>query len=231
MEVNERGRGGRTRWYRSLALWILWSLIVAPAWGQDATVGIKIGGRFNRMLDGPEPSPEVPPKGFIIGPAAEFPLGGVFSVEAAVLYRPRSYSDFSVRFGRLSSPTVERDFTLEGRAWEVPISLRANMDRGDPFSVFAGAGAAFRHTSVNSREVLRRIPNGAFPEPGTTVISNSSGDFGTGLLIGLGGRIPVGRVHFVPEVRFTRWFDPHPTFDRVEKHVAADVLIGISFAP
>ncbi len=139
---------------------------------------------------------------YTFGPYVEVRLPGGFGVELDALYQTYEYRQV------LPGPTLDQN----SHAWEFPLVVKKRFLPG-PVKPYVEAGAAFSHLSVNDVTELN--------------------DRNTwGLVLGGGVDLKLGRVHFTPEVRYTRWtsreFDSPGTLLQSNLNVAA-VMLGIGF--
>ncbi|MBM3745853.1 MAG: PorT family protein [Acidobacteria bacterium] len=164
---------------RGISLLTLLSAAAAVALPQRLSFGVKAGAPFQDVVKSEswKGLRYEPQSGrYMLGPTAELLLGGYFSVELDLLYRPVKYrTHFADIVGEVA-----------GSSWQFPLLGKVRLSR-NMVAPYVAAGVAF-----NSLRGLKNLPE----------LSDSST---SGWVFGLGleGRLPIVRLS--PEVRYTRW--------------------------
>jgi opacity protein-like surface antigen len=139
---------------------------------------------------------------YTFGPYVEVRLPAGFGVELDALYQTYEYRQV------VPAATIDQN----SHAWEFPLVVKKKFLPG-PVKPYLEAGAAFSHLSV--RDVRELNDRNTW-----------------GLVLGGGVDLKVGRIHFTPEVRYTRWtsreFDSPGTLLQSNLNVAS-VMLGIGF--
>jgi len=150
-------------------------------------------------------------KEYVIGPTAELHLPFGVSVEADALYRPLNVTVYAQIPLKVGDPVVLPSLPSGNQSsWEFPILLKYRF----AFPVvkpYLEAGPSFR---AKSSEI--------------SWLSSS------GLTLGGGVEVKLGRVRFGPELRYTHWGSDGPpgpgiAFNPPSKTDQAEFLVGISF--
>ena len=139
---------------------------------------------------------------YTFGPYVEVRLPAGFGVELDALYQTYEYRQV------VPAPTIDQN----SHAWQFPLVVKKRFLPG-PVKPYLEAGAAFSHLSVGDVRELN--------------------DRNTwGLVLGGGVDLKIARIHFTPEVRYTRWtsreFDSPGTLLQSNLNVAS-VMLGIGF--
>ena len=141
---------------------------------------------------------------YTLGPTVELLLGGHFSIELDLLYRPVKYrTHFANTVGDVA-----------GSSWQFPLLGKVRLSR-NMVAPFVAAGVSFNN--------LR----------GLTGLPELSDSATSGWVFGLGleGRMPIVRLS--PEIRYTRWRHSslgHPTDGFSLSNLnQLEALVGITF--
>jgi len=141
---------------------------------------------------------------YLLGPTVELLLGGHFSIELDLLYRPLSYRKY----------WADQAGSVAGSAWQFPLLGKVRLSR-NLVAPYLAAGVAF-----NSLRGLKNLPE-------VSDSSTSGWVFG----FGLEGRLPIVRLS--PELRYTKWRRPSlsgpaggPSLSRLNQ---LEALVGITF--
>lgn len=196
---------------------------------------------------------------YIVGPSVGWRFHGGFAVEFDVLYRHLGYENFiptGMGYSVGYNLPVSGDAEVSAGDWEFPLQVKYRLPEGSLQSVFPGAdvrpyisaGAAFDTLRISDSYSLAYgcLANGSFPYQGPgsppppepcfyTGETNSPTAFGLqhknvfGTVTGVGLDVRWGRVHILPEVRYTWWTRLH--FDANFENSArnqVEFLVGIS---
>lgn len=197
------------------------SFLVALAMASAGLVSaqlVSVGGLGGvRLTDGFSHDDES--RNYVVGGSVEVRLPAGFAVEADALYqRLRGTTSLLT-----SDPAVSTFIARErGNSWEFPAYVKYYFrSHNAPWQPFVGSGFAFRTVSFHTDLSGFNVPN--------LLYGNPHYDFRSGLGVGAsivaGIRFHYGPVHFLPQVRYTRWGDGGNNINENE----ATLLLGVSF--
>ncbi len=169
---------------------------------------------------------------YIVGATAEVRLTGSFSIGMDALLRHWSYIG-----GGENSATSAYESRTTANAWEFPIFGRYRFRAGRRASPFLAAGIA-----VNWLQHTRQVTSISyfFPTPPIPTTSTSEPPeirerATPGIMAGGGVDIPIGRLHVMPEARYTWWTERYVgsssgnTFNLWSNRNEVQVLVGLTF--
>jgi hypothetical protein len=184
-------------------------LFAASSFAQPFSAGFKAGLPLTDFVNTVNGVTSTSTQRYLIGPTAELHLPWGFGVEVDALYRHFDYTNIiGSTTGALGS------VTSSAGDWEFPLLLKYRF----PAKVvrpYVDGGVAFdRLTGLTSAVT-------GSPEKGTT----------TGAALGAGIDIHLLIIHFLPEIRYTRWTSQHFNVANVlsSNQNQAEVMVGITF--
>jgi len=154
---------------------------------------------------------------YILGPTFEISLPYHLTVEADALYRRLRYVSYPFGFDSFRG-------TTSATSWEFPVLIKRYFSTA--LHPYGNAGVSFRN--ITSAQTL--FTNGQFQttqEPLELTAKTTAG-FTTGGGIDLA----LGRIHFQPEIRYTRWGQANfssPNGVLRSNLNSVDALIGVTF--
>ncbi len=208
---------------RSLFLFLFGA---AAAFSQPISVGVKAGVPLTDFFNTVQNVSSSVPNRYIIGATAELRLPFGLGVELDALYRRLNYQD-----QLLTNPTTSVTDHTTANSWEFPLLLkyrfptrivRPYVDAGVAWDTLSGLTSTVTQTIIPTNTSSR-----------TTTSNPGSLDHNTtmGFVIGGGVDIHALVVHISPEIRYTRWANPHFNLNGVlnSNQNQAEFLVGITF--
>lgn len=200
---------------------------VAAAFPQFS-LGVKGGlplTDFINTVSSPNPHFDAQNKMYVVGPSVQIGLPAGFAIEFDALYRRMDFQSTATLVDVLSRKSTTSN------AWEFPLLLKYHL----PFPVvkpFVDGGVAWENLSG----IKQTVTNTIFPAHVTTTSTSNPPELRNtntvGIVVGGGVDIHAWVIHFVPEVRYTRWGAHH--FEDVtgllkSNQNQAEFLLGIRF--
>lgn len=166
---------------------------------------------------------------YVVGPTVEVALPLGFAIEVEALYRRQGYSAGNAT-ALYSSSVREAD-----NVWEFPLLARYRIPipRIRPFAEAGWAPRIIHGYSDTSSSYLGQLnPPTSISSSGRTHVSWPATQ---GVVVGGGIQFSTGRLHFVPEVRYTHWnrqaiygsFADGPSYGSSQNQL--DILLGIGW--
>ena len=215
-----------------MKLTLLLLLGTLAAYAQPFAVGVKGGVPLTDFINtatGPNPaltSFGTTTNRYLVGPTAELYLPAGFGVEFDALYRHLNYNSHGELVDLLTNAKTT------GNAWEFPLlakyrfpipGIKPFVDGGVSFDTLGG---------------LKQTLTSALPFGGTTTTTTTSHPAELrhntiyGVVVGGGLDIHLAALHFLPEIRYTRWDTEHIRDVNDLLHWnqnQAEFLLGITF--
>ena len=209
-----------------MRLLCLFTMAAALAFAQRFSFGIKGGVPLTDFMDTVENISHSVPNRYIIGVTGELRLPLGFGVEADALYRHLNYSTQQPPANNLQTSTQ-----TTANAWEFPLLLKYRF----PMVIarpYVSAGVAWDTLSGVTQTVTDTI----VPTRSTTTRTTSSPaelqhNTTMGFVMGAGIDIHALVLHISPEIRYTRWANPHFNLNGIinSNQNQAEILVGITF--
>lgn len=180
---------------------LILSLTCCACAGQSVTIGVLGGGRLTSDVTSsllPPPTPES--KRYVVGPSVDLSLPGSFAIEVDALYRRQGYQAL-LNIGSPDQNTITNE-RERANSWEFPILLKYKLP-APVIKPFVEAGVAPRRitgTVTDSIEAFNPIT-----PPSTNLASTNFARSSTGVVVGGGVQISLGRLRISPEARYTHW--------------------------
>jgi hypothetical protein len=194
-----------------LGFFLLQSSLAAPVFGQRFAFGVKAAGQITKVFGYPGVAPDQEDK-ILFGPTGEIRLGRSLSLELDALYKRSISNSYQccidrTNFLSLTTETIDEKF----HSWELPLILQWRIPDARIFRIpiTAGAGFAARHMAGTSHTYGTQQT--FFPVRSTTAIDFRSSPqdlinpWTYGPVVAAGFDVQAGRLHFHPELRYTRW--------------------------
>jgi hypothetical protein len=182
-----------------------------PAFGQSFEAGVKVGvpatpffetGAIGAVHGGTQDSSGT--RRYTIGASAEWHLTRNFGFELDAMYHRLGYTTTvtEVNASNFSRAVLH----VTGNAWDFPVLVKYRFGR--VLRPYAAAGGTLRY--IASGQGQGEQTSLGFPSDVTTVIQTSSpSDLNKRIYPGLtasgGLEFNLGRLHLLPELRYTRW--------------------------
>jgi hypothetical protein len=180
-------------------------LLGAPAYSQRVLLGAKVAAQMADSFTFPAPT-TVNEDRVLFGPMAEVRVASSFMLELNALYKPKF--NYTNLFTHVSG-SARTDITtnVSAHSWEIPVLLKYRLPDNH---VFVGGGFSARNV-VGTTQTISTLDL-FFPEglpPSTTETRSSDGDivnhWAYGPVVAAGADFYAYKVHFQPELRYTRW--------------------------
>jgi hypothetical protein len=195
----------------SIPVLLVWMAMIlfqlpAPAYSQRFLLGAKVAAQMtDTFASFPVPT-TVDQDRVLFGPIAEVGVTHRLMVEINALYKPKfNYTNVYTHV----NATVQLDKTTDvsAHSWEIPLLLKYRVPKHD--RIFVGGGFSARNV-VGTTQTLTTVDLYPLGLPPTTTSTRSSdGDIVNhwtyGPVIAAGVDLQVHKVHFQPELRYTRW--------------------------
>jgi|SRR5579871_36741 len=192
--------------------WGLWALLLATsAYAQSFEAGVKFGvpatpffdtGAIRGVHGGTQDSSAT--RRYTAGASAEWHLTRSFGFELDAMYHRLGYTASVTEAG--ASSFASSILHVTGNAWDFPGVVKYRFGR--VVRPYAAAGGTLRY--IASAQGQGQQTSLGFPSDVTTIIHTSSpSDLNKRLYPGVaasgGLELTIGRVHVLPELRYTRW--------------------------
>jgi hypothetical protein len=221
----------------------------AVAAGQTVSAGIKIHDGFISALtatSGPLVGTLAPPIGSFtttgtrlsLGPTIEVQVPKGFAISFEAFRHRLSYDNQWIAVSPSTFTRTTFQSNTAGYAWEFPFVLKKYVGAGIQHPIYGEAGLAALHT--NASEKFRRTiestlcPVQACP-PTVTTGAGSPEElkhrWTSGVVFGGGVDLRFRRLHFAPELRYTRWLQQSFTTTNNVLHSnsnSVDVVLGMT---
>lgn len=199
------------------------------AFSQPISAGLKAGVPLTDFFNTIQNVSSSVPNRYIIGATAEVRLPLGLAVEADVLYRHLNYQDTLLQTGLPgSTTTIDR---TKANSWEFPLLLKYRF----PAPVarpYIAAGVAWDVLSGLADTVTQTIlPTTVSSTTTTSSPASLSNNTTMGFVLGAGLDVHALFLHVSPELRYTRWANPHFNLNGVinSNQNQAEFLLGITF--
>jgi opacity protein-like surface antigen len=199
------------------------ALTATPAMSQRILLGGKVGSPIldpfvQNVGTGVVNNYNFQPRRYTIGPSVELMLPVKLAVEASALYKQLSYGSNPFNFDTVHATTT-------GDSWEFPLILKRHFLSHESIRPYGNVGLSLRRVT-GSTEFTSPVGD-AVLQP-LELVRNWS----TGVVVGAGVDISIGRLHVLPEIRYTRWGNQNFVSDNgvfESNRNSADILIGFAF--
>jgi hypothetical protein len=203
-------------------LLLLFTAIAACA--QPISAGLKLGVPLTDFFNTVQNVSASVPNRYIVGGTAELRLPAGLSIEGDVLYRHLNYTDRI-----FTSPALTSTDRTTASSWEFPLLLKFKL----PSRIvrpYVDAGVAWDTLSGIS-DTITQIVTPTSSTSNTSKPSSLANNTVMGFVIGGGIDVHALVIHISPEIRYTRWADPHFTLNGVlnSNQNQAEFLVGITF--
>lgn len=191
-------------------------LFALPVWGQGIHAGLKLGVPLTQYFDtsstgslhgGADYSTGTRP--YTFGISGEWRLTSRFGFEADALYHRLGYTANVDLFDSASGNFHISSIEVKGSSLDFPIMAKYRF--GHAWQPYAAGGAVLRHVGpVRGRGEqtigsLLAVANSSTTQLDTTEPSELRKRFYPGVTIAGGVELGHGRLHVLPEFRYTRW--------------------------
>ncbi len=188
-----------------------WLLLITPAFGESFEAGVKLGVPATPFFEtgangGLHGSAQYSSgtRRYTAGVSGEWLFSQNFSLELDVMYHRLGYNATVTEVG--ASNFSRSVLHVNGNAWDFPLAFKYRFGR--LIHPYAAAGGTLRY--IASAHGQGQQTSLGFPSDVTTTIdTNSPSDLNKRLYPGLtaagGVEFTAGRLHILPELRYTRW--------------------------
>ena len=208
---------------RPLFLFLLGAI---SAFSQPFSVGLKAGVPLTDFFHTVQNVSASVPNRYIIGATAELRLPAGLAIEGDVLYRHLNYTDRVP-----TTPTTTTTDRATASAWEFPLLVKYRFPTPIARPYFA-AGVAWDTLSGLTDTVTQTVvPVFSSSTTSTSKPSSLSNNTTMGFVIGAGIDVHALVIHISPEIRYTRWANPHFNLNGIvnSNQNQAEFLVGITF--
>jgi opacity protein-like surface antigen len=192
-----------------------------PVAAQTIAFGIKAGAPINNAFVVNDQTSDLTnytftTQRYTFGPTFEVGLPYRFALEVDALYKRLRYISYPFGFDSFSGTTT-------ANSWEFPLLIKRYFKT--KLHPYGNAGVSFRRVSGSTI-----FTNGEFQS--TEEPSEITSKQNTGFVAGGGVDFAKGRIHFQPEIRYTRWVKAN--FSSSNSALGSnlnsvDVLVGVTF--
>jgi opacity protein-like surface antigen len=201
---------------------LLNTVALMPVAGQTVDFGIKAGAPITDAFVVKDQAWDLTnytfnTQRYTFGPTFEFRLPYRFSFEVDGLYKRLRYISYPFGFDSFRGTTT-------ANSWEFPLLIKRYFNT--TLHPYGNAGVSFRRISGGNTV----FTNGEFQSTEEPLEITSKNN--TGFVAGAGVDFAKGRIHFQPEIRYTRWgkanFSSSNGVLRSNLN-SVDVLVGVTF--
>jgi hypothetical protein len=180
----------------------------APAYSQRFLLGAKVAAQVtDTFASFPVPT-TVNQDRVLFGPMAEVGVLHRFMVEINGLYKPKfNYTNVESHFLSSMTETETTTTNVSAHSWEIPFLLKYRLPKHD--RIFVGGGFSARNVVGTTKTICTfSVLIGPVIPPPTIEKISSDGDIVNhwthGPVFAVVADIPAHKVHFQPELRYTR---------------------------
>lgn len=164
-------------------------------------------------------------KRYEVGPSVEFRLPANFAVEFSAIYS-RTGATSLFYYGTPATLTQTTSYRTRGNNWEFPLLgkyyFRSREDRWRPY---LGTGYAFRSTWYEVKGSSVSVDSTQHTTVTTPFHTDYRSAVDVGAMAAAGVRFQTGRIHFLPEIRYTRYSEANSFYRKNQ----LKFLIGVTF--